>query len=429
MYIETLETPPGIVNLHGYIQYCRLPSLGYDPLDTFVLPSGHKNAKNGLAVRQERWRRLENIHPVPEDLLMSLRSSWIASNIPSAPLNVHEPDRLTGERLTIIIPLSDTFPWHLEKSPTDIIRLAQWIDSLPLATVKRIMHLCIPETRGWTFNNPQHRSEADSEIFHYYLWSPRRPTNLAAQDPTRDADGAAVKSLLIAVQPPWILSECDMKEFAACKSFPPFMMPGHAYSTPLVNKYKIWAKLWDACVREKTHWFVVTSYNQWVFGAFSRGWSAAFVTGVMNFDAVGPSVVESLAFWIASAMYLPGAFQCPKVPEPVQHTPAVSAITAADLSPPVESEAGWEGKSIEPASSAGVSDCIDGISDDGLPDYWRPQDGIARDKGVPVHVHEWLHDRAQNVDQVLKPDPPNLFIPLVYQRLPPAPGLFGDWLM
>lgn len=33
----------------------------------------------------------------------------------------------------------------------------------------------------------------------------------------------------------------------------------------------------------------------------------------MNFDAVGPSVVESLAFWIASAMYLPGAFQCPKV--------------------------------------------------------------------------------------------------------------------
>ena len=139
MYIETLEAPPGIVNLHGYIQYCRLPSLGYDPLDTFVLPSGHKNAKNGLAVRQERWRRLENIHPVSEDLLISLRSSCmsnfivspmlivtptlgIASNIPSVPLDVHEPDRLTGERLTIIIPLSETFPWHLEKGPTDIIR-------------------------------------------------------------------------------------------------------------------------------------------------------------------------------------------------------------------------------------------------------------------------------------------------------------------
>lgn len=47
------------------------------------------------------------------------------------------------------------------------------------------------------------------------------------------------------------------------------------------------------------------------------GWTAAFITEIVEFNAYSPTVVECLAFWVASAMSLPGCSQVPQVgPEP-----------------------------------------------------------------------------------------------------------------
>ena len=39
----------------------------------------------------------------------------------------------------------------------------------------------------------------------------------------------------------------------------------------LVEFTFVLGQAWDLCTRRKCRWFVITSYNIWVFGAFSRG--------------------------------------------------------------------------------------------------------------------------------------------------------------
>lgn len=54
---------------------------------------------------------------------------------------------------------------------------------------------------------------------------------------------------------------------------PPFKFPdGRANAgKPLKNPYRLWAKIYDVCSHNQSHWFVLTTYWGWVFGAFSQG--------------------------------------------------------------------------------------------------------------------------------------------------------------
>lgn len=49
--------------------------------------------------------------------------------------------------------------------------------------------------------------------------------------------------------------------------------------------------------------------------AHDEGYSVAFVSQVFDHDKVGPSIVECLAFWVASAMGLPSTFEKTRVNE------------------------------------------------------------------------------------------------------------------
>ncbi|KAG9087920.1 hypothetical protein FRC06_002306, partial [Ceratobasidium sp. 370] len=69
---------------------------------------------------------------------------------------------------------------------------------------------------------------------------------------------------------------------------------------------KLWATIYDDCVRGDTHYFVITTYNEWAFGAFSRGWTTAWITPPKPYNAgsasvPGPTILQSLLFWMHSA--------------------------------------------------------------------------------------------------------------------------------
>lgn len=34
---------------------------------------------------------------------------------------------------------------------------------------------------------------------------------------------------------------------------------------------RLWAKVYDGCTQNHAHFFVITTYREWVFGAFSKG--------------------------------------------------------------------------------------------------------------------------------------------------------------
>jgi hypothetical protein len=89
-------------------------------------------------------------------------------------------------------------------------RLIPWIDRLPFATVTRILHLSLPETCDWAFRPAaQSHIELDPELFSYYTWSPRTvPSDYSI------AKAVERKRMLVAIQPPWILTLRDLEQFA-----------------------------------------------------------------------------------------------------------------------------------------------------------------------------------------------------------------------
>ncbi|KAJ7449782.1 hypothetical protein FB451DRAFT_737367 [Mycena latifolia] len=318
-------TARGTDNLRCYLRETKLPQMTNDAMAPRMPPTGHKSHQNHLKVRPQAWRRLESIYSFQDISMDDIVVSY--SHIPDTSLGVEDEDPLTGERLTIPCPPVFNIPFHNERRPTDIMRLSPWLDNLPLMTVQRTIHLLYPETRPWGFILND-ENDSDRKIFQYFMWS------LAPLDeemtPARLAE-IGRKSVVVAFQPPWILSEQDIKEFSQCRSFPPFRVPGNAFPTPLESKERLWAKIWDACVARNTPWFVLTSYNQWVFGVFSAGWTAAFVTGVCDYNAYSPTVIEWLTFWVASAMRLKGWRAIPKVCEEPAYIPHHCPCTVYDV--------------------------------------------------------------------------------------------------
>ena len=168
-------------------------------------------------------------------------------------------------------------------------RLAALLDTLPLRSAQRLLHILFPDTRQWKFKQ-QEGFDVDCKFFGYFLWTK-----------TQRYDQGSQNAVVLAYQPPWILSQTDFEGFIKCGSvnmlssykdkywnlqLPPHMPSGHLYPSDLPSKHKIWAKvsisvddlysphpgqLWDTCVKHNTKWFVITSWNIWAFGCFSDG--------------------------------------------------------------------------------------------------------------------------------------------------------------
>ncbi|KAJ2937047.1 hypothetical protein H1R20_g33, partial [Candolleomyces eurysporus] len=299
--------PNGVPSLREYTTKATLPSLQYEQYDSILPPPGHVSHQNHLTIRPEAYRRLEIMHGIPDSVWTNM-GVCLDILVPSTHLRTNSA---TGDGLTVPTPLPKDFPDYLEARPDHIHRIIPWIDRLPFATVKRILHLSLPETSDWAFRPAaQSHIELDPEIFCYYTWSPRT----APSDPSV-AKAMERKRVLVAIQPPW---------------FPPFAVPGNDFPSYSSND-RLWAKVWDACVREKIHFFVLTSYTHWVFGFFSKGYTQAWVTSILDFDSKTPTIIEALTYWVASAMGRPGGILPPKVGFEIDPNSFQRPSTAYDL--------------------------------------------------------------------------------------------------
>ncbi|KAI0763938.1 hypothetical protein BD413DRAFT_578951 [Trametes elegans] len=103
--------------------------------------------------------------------------------------------------------------------------------------------------------------------------------------------------------PPWKLGAGDMHEFASRRAFAPQELDRESPVTPAwSNATKLWAMLYDTCRVSGYRWFIVTTYQQWVFGTWSLAWTGAEVTAPVPFDrTLGMTVIEMLTFWIECA--------------------------------------------------------------------------------------------------------------------------------
>ncbi|EJD05892.1 uncharacterized protein FOMMEDRAFT_153234 [Fomitiporia mediterranea MF3/22] len=201
-----------------------------------------------------------------------------------------------------------------------------WFGECILRTVHAVLRI-IPEYRdivaNYEFVSNDITRDEDHEIFRYFTWK-------QTGDSRNASDG--LNKFIIAYEPPWILGPRDVVFFTdrRMRNLPTFEHceeTAQQYSSTL----KLWAKLWDICKTHGCHSFVLTNYNQWVFGGFSKGWENGWTMGVVqafpkDVEDIGaesarrkwqlprtPSLLEYLVFYTVSSMELPDSYYIPPV--------------------------------------------------------------------------------------------------------------------
>ncbi|KIY50881.1 hypothetical protein FISHEDRAFT_71192 [Fistulina hepatica ATCC 64428] len=358
---DTAASPPldygrATEDLRSYLRTSALPQLLLDRSAPELPPPGHKSHSNALAVRAEAYRdHFRDVFTIDKSL-DRLVTNWVNNYVPSEPIEQDDMDPLSGEALTL-----PRVGQHVPtpKRPSDLRRMTSWIEDFPLMTAQRVLHLIFPEdTRDYSFRfaDETHR-EPDFGIFSSYLWSTTLDMDGVLPHIRSELEG---RQVLVAVQPPWVLSDADMDEFASARRFPRSKGKDCAFPADLQSKDRVWAKarhLWDACVSRNTHWFILTNYNSWVFGGFSLGWTTAWISGVYPEYFSSPTILECLVFWLASATQLPGGVTIPKVKECLDSLGTIVVPAGLTDVPPsvASSESHWAVTADDVASSAGVT--------------------------------------------------------------------------
>ncbi|KAJ6537786.1 hypothetical protein B0H19DRAFT_1180897 [Mycena capillaripes] len=308
-------------NLRIYFRKATLPEMLRDPNAPDMPPVGQRSHHVNIQVTPQPWRQLAEVRAVESSWGMSLdemATCWADNKIPTLSLGAEDLDSGTGERFTVPCGPTYDIPAHSARRPTDIMRMIPWLDYLPLMTIQRALHLLFPaQTANWAFLLVDDTESRDRKVYQHFLWS-----YSGVEKPTvfTPLGNISRYPLVVVFQPPWILSAQDMLEFSQCRAFPHLSI-ANGRSAALEARERLWAKVWDTCVTSKTRWFALTSYEHWVFGAFSEGWTIGFVSKVHRFDAQDPTILELLTFWVACAMRLPGWRDLPKIREPVTAGP------------------------------------------------------------------------------------------------------------
>ncbi|KDR81585.1 hypothetical protein GALMADRAFT_239626 [Galerina marginata CBS 339.88] len=398
-------------DLRTYLRRFELPKPPpCDQLDMFHLPTttiyskSHEN--NRLGLRLGKWKKLENMYSIMVE--NNSITGWLNRNIPV------KPSFQTDSRTDVRYCLPEKLGSLYSHKPSEMSAVLSWLH-LPLVTATRVLHSTALGIQHWQFIPAP---ADDNSLFRYIRWQPPFERG----------------SLVVAYQTPFTLNEQDLREFIECTSFPDFDM---VTNNKLEAKYRLWAKIWDACNHSCNHaerkWFVVTTYTHWVFGAFSAGGTVAFVSPILQYSNASPTILEWITYWVASSMAIPGAFALPQVDEPIP-------TEDVDMEPPVglgpfyvprapRSESAWPGKHHEPGESAGV-DLESVLSDEGsLKSVFGDGHQIVIDTS---DIQKWLSKCTTAVHHRLDED--DLFAPAIPEFEFPEnshfdPGAYrGEWM-
>src|SRR6266550_7265372 len=97
--------------------------------------------------------------------------------------------------------------------------MVPWLDNLPLMTTQRTLHLIHPASRHWHWSLAfQDVTAMDRDIFQYFTWTLQADPGFPAHVDDTVVRNIGRFSVVLAFQPPWILSYQDLKEFSDCRS-------------------------------------------------------------------------------------------------------------------------------------------------------------------------------------------------------------------
>ncbi|EJD37754.1 hypothetical protein AURDEDRAFT_173263 [Auricularia subglabra TFB-10046 SS5] len=124
------------------------------------------------------------------------------------------------------------------------------------------------------------------------------------------------RELMLAVAPPAEFGAEDMREFVAMRQYRCTSWESDA-DRPFTTAERLWATLYDGASkdRQSPKFFILSTYNEWIFGGFSEHLTTAWVSQPLAYDSHTPNVPETIAYWLASSSGAPGAYKIPAVAE------------------------------------------------------------------------------------------------------------------
>jgi hypothetical protein len=237
----------GLKNIRTYVRNFELPRpdalsekdllfmLGQGPRATRLATDVNKSHKNTLESRHEKWRYLENIRHLSLEVISPLKceSLLIGNQRAGDERNISSRDKYRAPQYahhswsSVLQPTIYTCVSapaavlscsnrhrevcsqqlsQVESSRSRIFfSMVPWLNLL-LVTATRILHISHTGTESFAFQ-PLNNTANDRNIFRYLIWSDK---DAKSHEPRG--------SVLVAYQPPYILTPTDLEEFVSCKA-------------------------------------------------------------------------------------------------------------------------------------------------------------------------------------------------------------------
>ncbi|CAE6403061.1 unnamed protein product [Rhizoctonia solani] len=356
--------------------YCASAILEALPAGDYAPPLPNNNEQPGnnkltLAATVEPWRKLTYINMWQLDKFDEATQHAFSNtmNVPTWDLRVPEFDPITRSIATMAAGRQFVTPPNYLPFPEGVQGIREWVYNLPLRTAERVMALVNRNSDSWCLDTNQ----ASQQFPHLYAscaWGPRLDRAIPGSALT---SRRIMPNLLFVVQSPWLLSPGDFRMFCERSMYRHYATKdpktGKVKATELDYVDRLWATIYDDCVKGGTHYFVLTTYNEWAFGAFSRGWTTAWITPPKPYNTgsptiPGPTILQSILFWMHSAQHFYfdsyGLARTPSFAEEESGLPTPITPTSRHSHPP----------SLTPAESESELDLASDTDDNTLDKGW-----------------------------------------------------------
>ncbi|KAG8918705.1 hypothetical protein FRC01_001697 [Tulasnella sp. 417] len=201
-------------------------------------------------------------------------------------------------------------------SPQSEEHVVSWVHQIALQTASAacILHNTEPESKGWNFGKATSKQGLSDVVFK-------------SVSSTRDAQ-PEVNRLLVEVKCPSSSTEtlplAEMEDIiklhdglpslseveAACDEL--VLYSGRIKKPGYTPAQRVMAQVYDYCQEQKHHFFIITTYEHWMFGVFLQDYTCAAVTEPLPYDHKGPTIVQCITYWLQSSLFLPGSFEIPE---------------------------------------------------------------------------------------------------------------------
>ncbi|KAG8943421.1 hypothetical protein FRC04_002886 [Tulasnella sp. 424] len=309
---ENRSTGSSDIDLAAYSSVAALPSMPWFPKARHPPTTREPNSN----------RKLESVHLIESDDFFQDVLSYVKARPPSSVVKSPWP-----KALRVPHPMYPAVATAGVRLPRSEKKVESWVDQVALQTGLCLLHSAESEL-------------ADLDCFEAVGKGSQKALSDFVFERGSDTIPRST-TLLIEVKCPWTLPYSDMDNLAKLgtglrkpeqtagpsqpskprdsrgrantQHSPP---KGESKSKTNGNSYSpaesALAQVYDYCKEQEHCFWIITTYEYWVFGVFSKDYKTAMVTEPLAYDRVKPTILECIIYWLQSAHFRPGSFEIPK---------------------------------------------------------------------------------------------------------------------